>query len=120
LYKRIANAADNNTLRELQIELIDRFGLLPQQVKNLFAIAELKQSCIRLGICKIEAGTTGGRIVFDPATKISPTKIIEMVQQRPTELRFVDGNTLRITKNWTDAAIRLKEVQAMINELLIV
>lgn len=120
LYKRIANAADNNTLRELQIELIDRFGLLPQQAKNLFATAELKQSCIRLGICKIEAGTTGGRIVFDPATKISPTKIIEMVQQRPTELRFVDGNTLRITKNWTDAAIRLKEVQAMINELLIV
>ena len=43
LYKRIASAKDANVLRELQVEMIDRFGLLPDMTKNLFEIAELRQ-----------------------------------------------------------------------------
>ncbi len=39
LYKRIASARDADALRELQVEMIDRFGLLPDPVKNLFAVA---------------------------------------------------------------------------------
>ncbi len=38
LYKRIASARDADGLRELQVEMIDRFGLLPDPVKNLFAV----------------------------------------------------------------------------------
>ena len=42
LYKRISGARDADELRELQVEMIDRFGLLPDAAKHLFAIAELK------------------------------------------------------------------------------
>ncbi|MCL4720977.1 MAG: transcription-repair coupling factor, partial [Gammaproteobacteria bacterium] len=35
-YKRIASARSEATLRELQIELVDRFGLLPDATRNLF------------------------------------------------------------------------------------
>ena len=42
LYKRIAAAANADELRELQVEMIDRFGLLPEPAKNLFRIAELQ------------------------------------------------------------------------------
>ena len=41
LYKRIAAATSDNELRDLQVEMIDRFGLLPVQVKNLFLVAQL-------------------------------------------------------------------------------
>ncbi|MGD8430297.1 MAG: transcription-repair coupling factor, partial [Ectothiorhodospiraceae bacterium] len=41
LYKRIANASDRDQLRELQVEMIDRFGLLPEPAKNLFRLTEL-------------------------------------------------------------------------------
>ena len=47
LYKRIASADDKAALRELQVEMIDRFGLLPTQVKNLFATAALKLRATR-------------------------------------------------------------------------
>src|SRR6185312_6363726 len=35
LYKRISSARDEEELRELQVEMIDRFGLLPEPVKHL-------------------------------------------------------------------------------------
>ncbi len=38
MYKRIANAADEDGLKELQVEMIDRFGLLPEPTKNLVRI----------------------------------------------------------------------------------
>ncbi|MEG3193661.1 TRCF domain-containing protein, partial [Lysobacter sp. D1-1-M9] len=64
LYKRISGARDVDQLRELQVEMIDRFGLLPDPAKHLFAIAELKLESTRLGIRKIDIGPTGGRVEF--------------------------------------------------------
>ncbi len=49
LYKRISSARDEEQLRELQVEMIDRFGLLPDQVKNLFAVTQLKLAATTLG-----------------------------------------------------------------------
>ncbi|MBS1236524.1 MAG: transcription-repair coupling factor, partial [Proteobacteria bacterium] len=56
LYKRIAGAASTEELRELQVEMIDRFGLLPEPVKSLFSVTELKIKATPLGVRKIEAG----------------------------------------------------------------
>ena len=56
LYKRIAAAANVEELRELQVEMIDRFGLLPPPAKNLFRIAELKLAARALGLRKIDIG----------------------------------------------------------------
>ncbi len=43
LYKRLSNCQTKEQLHELQVEMIDRFGLLPEQVKALFQLAELRQ-----------------------------------------------------------------------------
>ncbi|MCF5946593.1 transcription-repair coupling factor, partial [Xanthomonas perforans] len=65
LYKRISSARDPDALRELQVEMIDRFGLLPDPVKHLFAIAELKLQANALGVRKLDLGENGGRLVFE-------------------------------------------------------
>ncbi|WP_333623653.1 transcription-repair coupling factor, partial [Stenotrophomonas indicatrix] len=72
LYKRISSARDSDALRELQVEMIDRFGLLPDAAKNLFAIAELKLQASSLGIRKLDLGENGGRIVFESKPNIDP------------------------------------------------
>ncbi|MEN8259956.1 MAG: transcription-repair coupling factor, partial [Pseudomonadota bacterium] len=66
LYKRIASAQNAEELYDLQVEMIDRFGLLPEATKTLFSSAELKQAADHLGIRKIECGASGGRIIFMP------------------------------------------------------
>ena len=71
LYKRISSARDVDELRELQVEMIDRFGLLPDPAKHLFAIAELKLQATALGIRKLDLGDNGGRVQFDRASPTS-------------------------------------------------
>ncbi len=95
LYKRIASARDADELRELQVEMIDRFGLLPQPAKNLFAITELKLRAHPLGIRKIEAGPKGARLLFEEQPKLDPMRLITLIQRRPDTYKLDGSNKLR-------------------------
>ncbi|MEF1220769.1 TRCF domain-containing protein, partial [Photobacterium damselae] len=55
MYKRIASAKDQTELDEIRVELIDRFGLLPEATKNLLALNQIKLKAAKIGIRKIEA-----------------------------------------------------------------
>ena len=85
MYKRIASAEDADALRELRVEMIDRFGLVPEPVKNLFEATRLKQIAQELGILKLDMGEEGGRILFNEKPNIDPMKIMGLVQKRPWE-----------------------------------
>jgi len=97
LYKRIASAADQATLRDLQVEMIDRFGLLPQQTKHLFQIAELRQKARGIGVSRIDFGETGGRMEFAQDTSANPTALLEMIQQQPFDYKLQGPHKLRLT-----------------------
>ncbi|WP_370567864.1 TRCF domain-containing protein, partial [Enterobacter cloacae complex sp. P4RS] len=79
LYKRISSARDSDALRELQVEMISRFGLLPDAAKHLFAIAELKLKANALGIRKLDLGENGGRIVVESTPNIDPMAVIQLI-----------------------------------------
>ncbi|MGL4318723.1 MAG: transcription-repair coupling factor [Pseudomonas sp.] len=93
MYKRIANAADEDGLKELQVEMIDRFGLLPEASKNLVRITLLKLQAEKLGIKKIDAGPQGGRIEFAGDTCVDPMVLIKLIQTQPKRYKF-EGATL--------------------------
>ena len=97
LYKRIAGAASSEELRELQVEMIDRFGLLPEPVKNLFSVTELKIKATPLGVRKIEAGENGGRIVFGPEPDVDPLAVIRLIQGKPNTYKLDGKDKLRFT-----------------------
>src|SRR5690606_22113516 len=93
LYKRIASAADEDGLKELQVEMIDRFGLLPEPTKNLIRLTLLKLQAEKLGIMKIDAGPQGGRIEFASDTCVDPLVLIKLIQSQPKHYKF-EGATL--------------------------
>jgi len=94
MYKRIANAPTLESLDDIQIELIDRFGLLPKQSKALINITELKIKAMPLGITKIDFSSSGGYIVFDENTKVEPHKIVQLIQENPYKYKFGGENKL--------------------------
>lgn len=96
LYKRISSARDSDALRELQVEMIDRFGLLPDAAKHLFAIAELKLKANTLGIRKLDLGENGGRIVFESKPNIDPMAVIQLIQKQPNLYAMEGPDKLRI------------------------
>ncbi|WP_339510259.1 transcription-repair coupling factor [Pseudomonas sp. RL_15y_Pfl2_60] len=93
LYKRIASAVDEDGLKELQVEMIDRFGLLPEPTKNLVRITLLKLKAETLGIKKVDAGPQGGRIEFAADTCVDPLTLIKLIQSQPDRYKF-EGATL--------------------------
>ncbi|QEY65748.1 transcription-repair coupling factor [Metapseudomonas lalkuanensis] len=93
LYKRIASAADEDGLKELQVEMIDRFGLLPEPSKHLVRLTLLKLQAEKLGIRKVDAGPQGGRIEFAADTCVDPLVLIKLIQGQPKRYKF-EGATL--------------------------
>ncbi len=114
LYKRISSAEDSDALRELKVELIDRFGLLPPQTENLFQATHIKQRCQELGIERLEMSTSGGRIVFSSEPKIDPMTIILLIQREPKRYKFDGKITLRVIEEFDDVESR----DAFLNTLL--
>ncbi|MGH8041033.1 MAG: transcription-repair coupling factor [Rudaea sp.] len=117
LYKRIASARDTDALRELQVEMIDRFGLLPDSVKNLFAIAALKLGANALGIRKLELGENGGRVRFQPDPPIEPMTIIRLIQMQPKTYALDGQDKLRIRMPLPGTAERLGAAQNLLRTL---
>jgi transcription-repair coupling factor (superfamily II helicase) len=117
MYKRIAAAATADELRELQVEMIDRFGLLPPPAKNLFRIAELKQAARQLGLRKIDVGPGGGSVTFEPDTRVDPGALIRFVQQHSRTHRLDGGVKLRFTLALEQEQKRFEAVQSLLDAL---
>lgn len=117
MYKRIASATTTDELWDLQVEMIDRFGLLPAPVKNLFRITELKQKAAPLGVRKIEAGATGGRVLFGPEPRIDPFKVIQLIQKQPQTYKFDGKDRLRFVVELPDGEQRLQAVEKLLDLL---
>ncbi len=117
MYKRIASARDQAALRELQVEMIDRFGLLPEAARNLFRITELKLKANPLGIRKIDVGEHGGRILFKEKPNVDPMTIIELIQKQPDRYRLDGQDKLRIVRELPDQEQRLQAVDRLLEEL---
>ena len=116
-YKRIASAADKEELRELKVEMIDRFGLLPQQAKNLFDITQLKLLVQPLGIRKIDGGEEGGRVHFAEDMKIDPARLIHLIQTRPRQFKLDGSDKLRFYADLEDPQHRVTGTQKVIEVL---
>jgi len=117
LYKRIASAESTEELKELQVEMIDRFGLMPEPVKTLFGITQLKLKAQPLGIRKIEAGNAGGRILFNGAPRIDPGHIIRLIQSRPQEYKLDGGEKIRFFRNMEQRDSRIEQVSRVLDEI---
>ena len=91
LYKRIAAAADAQALSDLKIEIIDRFGPLPDAVGNLLRTAALKLRAASVGIARLELGAAGGRLEFKADSAVAPARIVRLVQREPARFRFAQG-----------------------------
>jgi transcription-repair coupling factor (superfamily II helicase) len=108
LYKRIASAGNPKRLRDLQVEMIDRFGLLPDEAKNLFEVAELRLLAEAIGITRLDFGPHGGRIEFAADASANPEALLMLVHGQPLDYQLQGPQRLRILTEEPDDADRLK------------
>lgn len=117
LYKRIASCDSEEALDELKVELIDRFGLLPEATKNLMEMTLYKHQATRLGATKIEVHAKGGSIEFSDDHVIDPGFIIGLLQSQPQIYRMDGPNKLKFILNAETAKDRLALVKLLLEQL---
>lgn len=114
LYKQIASVNEFDEVGELKVELIDRFGKIPDATLNLLEVARIKISANRLRIKKIEAHDKGGHIEFDPNTDIDPTFLVKLLQTQPKQFAMEGPTKFKFTLPLID---RRERIEFIVNTL---
>ncbi len=117
-YKRISNTDSRDKLDNIRMELIDRFGIPPQSVKQLFAVHQIRLKAEQLGITKVDISQQGGHIEFAPDTPVQAVTIIQMMQKHPTYFRMNGGQRLKIMVMLEDYEKRIQFIQDLLDSLL--
>ncbi len=117
-YKRIANALNPKELKDIEFEMMDRFGILPEAIKNLFLNTKLKMTAKNIGIKKIILTDNNAIIIFTESPNIDPMKIINLIQSQPQVYKFIkNDNKLIINKEMQNDFTRINNIELFLNDL---
>jgi len=116
LYKRLANCKTQEAIDDLQEELIDRFGKLPEVARALVETHRLRVAAKPLGIVKIDAHSESALLQFMPNPPIDAMRIIELIQKN-RHVKLNGQDKLRITVNMPDLTARVTQLKATMRSL---
>ncbi len=117
IYKRIASEKSEDGLAMLKAELIDRFGPIPEQTKDLFSVTALKIIIKPLGIRKVDIKEESGEITFDDNPNINLDRLINLVKTDPQQYHMKDNNKLIINTINGKVAEKTVIIKNLVDEL---
>ncbi|MBG0776441.1 MAG: transcription-repair coupling factor [Desulfovibrionaceae bacterium] len=96
-YKSLSSARDQETRLDIQAEIRDRFGPLPEPLLNFLAVLDLKAVLARLQAEKADVYPTALRVAFGPSTDaVAPTALVEWMARQKGAARLVPPSTLEL------------------------
>ncbi|MCX7628187.1 MAG: transcription-repair coupling factor [Methylophilaceae bacterium] len=116
LYKRLASCDRLEALQDMREELIDRFGLLPQQAEALLECHRLRILAKPLGIHKIDASSEAIQLQFAPDTPVDPLALLKLLQKSPA-YRMNGPDKLRIAVKHEAICPRADFIAELLREL---
>ena len=117
LYKRIASAKTLDDLDDLEVELIDRYGLLPEFAKNLFLVTHLRLIADNYGIKRIAMNEQIARIQFSKNPNIDISKLLHLIQESPDEYKLDGSEKLTIYTETDTIHQRIDTIVNLLNDL---
>jgi transcription-repair coupling factor (superfamily II helicase) len=117
IYKRLANSQSLDAIDDMQEEMIDRFGKLPDAVKALVETHRLRVSAKTVGIIKIDAHAESATLQFEPKPPIDPIRIIDLVQ-KSKNIKLSGQDKLKITIAMPDLSSRVLQLKSTIRALV--
>ncbi|MFP4682797.1 MAG: transcription-repair coupling factor [Ectothiorhodospira sp.] len=117
LYKRLSACQDLEQVREMEVEMVDRFGLLPDPAKHLVEATRLKLHLQPYGVRKLEMGPQGGRLQFTPDPPVDPASVIQLVQSDPARYRLDGPDRLRLVEETQTLEQRVQAVLRLLDGL---
>ena len=118
LYRRLADVVEQDEIEAIAAEMIDRFGVLPQEVENLLQTVTIKVLCRKTGIAKIDAGPKGAVISFHNDTFAQPVQLMSWITRQAGTIKVRPDQKLVLMRAWDDMALRLTGLKKTLSELV--
>ena len=116
IYQEIALCDTDKKIQDVTDEIIDRFGDIPEETKNLLEIASIKISCRILGIIKISQRLSG--IVFNFSAESFKMEWIDLLLKKfRNKIKFSPSVEPYITYKIENSGKILEEVKELIKIL---
>jgi transcription-repair coupling factor (superfamily II helicase) len=117
LYRRLANLTNSEEINSFGAELIDRFGPLPEAVKNLLTVINLKRLAKRAYISKCEAGEKGLVIRFRQDRPPKPDRLLDYITQQSGTAKVRPDQSIFFVRAWRDPQKRLDGMLSILQDL---
>ena len=117
IYKRLANSESDGDLQDMQEEIIDRFGPMPDPVKALIENHRLRIAAKPLGITRIDASAESITVQFAADAPVDPARLIELVQARK-DARFAGPERLRVDVSTDNLQSRSATIRELLRQMM--
>ena len=117
LYRRISRLSGDDEMEDLAVELIDRFGPIPDSVQNLLDLVRLKGSCRRAGVAKVDAGPRGATVQFRGDDFADPAGLVQWITHQKGKAKLRPDHKLIYVSDWPDKQSRTKGVRFLVTQL---
>ena len=117
LYRRLSSLQESSDLENFSAELADRFGPLPEEVKHLLTVVQIKNYCGRAGISQVDAGPKGAVITFRNKRFANPQGLVKFMHDHGAAVKLQPDHKLVFRAEWEDGVERLRGARALVREL---
>nr|WP_319637318.1 transcription-repair coupling factor [Pacificispira spongiicola] len=117
LYRRLSDLTSRKEIDAFAVEIVDRFGPMPDEVENLLEIVAIKQACKKAGIDKIDAGPKGASISFRNDDFSNPAGLIGFIQKMAGTAKLRPDHKMVVMRPWTEPKRRLTGVRKVAEAL---
>ncbi len=118
LYRRLGELESEEEIDEFGMELIDRFGKMPQEVKSLLKLTLIKSLCLKANVEKIEAGPKGAIFSLRNNEFANPQALMEFISDISQNVRLRPDQKLVFTRDWPQAKDRLLGVASILVRMI--
>ena len=118
LYRRLSGVETHDAIEAFAAELTDRFGPLPEEVRHLLDVVEIKGLCRQAGIEQIDAGPKGAVIAFRNKTFANPEGLIAFIREEGARVKLQPDHRLIYYANWATPEARLQGTRELLKRLV--
>ena len=118
LYKRASDLKTREEIDQFAVELIDRFGPIPEEVKNLLEVIYLKSLCRYAQIDKVEVGMKGVLISFYKDSPPNPERLIHHITEQRGTAKIRPDQKIVYTRAFASPAACLQGARQILEELV--
>ena len=117
LYRRLSGLTESIDIENFAAELADRFGSLPDEVKHLLTVVQIKAYCRRAGLSQVDAGPKGAVVTFRHKKFVNTQGLIAFMHIHGGNVKLQPDHKLVFKAEWDDGVERLKGTRTLAREL---